>query len=323
MIIKIYEITSRRTTPVKTSAPQLPTKRPLKNQRRERVSFAEVMGAVPLRTHEQVNRRSDSREKKCILATSIAMDEEVDAHAWVNRLLRRCVALVLLPLCWVTSWTFLSRFSHATFDLEFWKTAEFWYFATGSLVMLGWFLSGLGKTVFLYTYVLGHEVTHAVFVLLFRGRVMDFYVGLDGGYITTNKTNMMIALSPYFVPFWSIVGALLYALTGCFSEIPSEWHRVLYAVMGFTWTFHMVWTLWMIPRDQPDLKENGTFLSLVVIYLANLLILVGLLCVAADTPWDTMRDFWMEWVKTATMGADYSYRWVDALITHFQTQQLY
>jgi hypothetical protein len=308
---------------VKTSSPKHSPKRPLKNQRRERVSFAQVMGSVPQRTHDQVNRRSDSRDKKCVLTMSDGVDEELDSMAWMNRLFRWCMALLLLPLCWVTSWTFLLRFSHATLDLEFWKTAEFWYFATGSLVMGGWFFSGLGKTFFLYAYVLGHEVTHAVFVLLFRGRVMDFYVGLDGGYITTNKTNLMIALSPYFVPFWSIVGAALYALTGCFSEIPSQWHRVLYAVMGFTWTFHMVWTLWMIPRDQPDLKENGTFLSLVIIYLANLFVLVGLLCIAADAPWETMRDFWLEWVKTAATGADFTYRWVNAVITTFQSQGVY
>ena len=67
-------------------------------------------------------------------------------------------------------------------------------------------------------------------------------------------------------------------------DLSPGWDRRFIAVMGVTWTFHMVWTLWMIPRDQPDLKENGTFLSLVVIYLANLLVLVGLLCVAAESP---------------------------------------
>src|SRR5690606_403472 len=130
---------------------------------------------------------------------------------------------------------------------------------------------------FLYLYVLGHELTHALFVVLFRGKVTDFHVSTEGGYITTNKTNLMIALSPYFVPFWSVVAALLFVAARHGFGLSGVWDKFFYAVVGLTWTFHMVWTLWMIPRDQPDLKENGTFLSLVVIFLANLLIVVALM----------------------------------------------
>ena len=43
----------------------------------------------------------------------------------------------------------------------------------------------------------------------------------------------------------------------------------------------------MIPRDQPDLKENGVFFSLVVIYLANVIVISVLLCLALeDLSWD-------------------------------------
>ena len=64
----------------------------------------------------------------------------------------------------------------------------------------------------------------------------------------------------------------------------------------------MLWTLWMIPRDQPDLRENGTFLSLVIIYLANLLLLVLLLCAAHDAPLSSAREFGMDWMRNAVMG---------------------
>jgi hypothetical protein len=141
-------------------------------------------------------------------------------------------------------------------------------------------------------------------VVLYRGKVTDFHVSTSGGYITTNKTNLIIALSPYFVPFWSVVCAVLYAVVRHFAGLSQEWDRLLYAVMGITWTFHMVWTLWMIPRDQPDLKENGTFLSLVVIYLANLLVLAGLLCVAGDSPWQNSKEFAMEWLRHAATWGD-------------------
>ncbi len=294
--------------------------RPLKNQRRERVSFAEVLSSANRRAHEQANRRGGKRALKSVQAAIAATDMEHEGESvdWLKRLLRWTMALVLLPLCWVTTWTFLSRFSQATVYQGFWQTAEFWYFATGALVMIGWFWSGLLQPFFLYLYVLGHELTHAVFVLIYRGKVTDFHVSTEGGYITTNKTNLVIALSPYFFPFWSVVGALLYGIVRHFCEFSHGWDRALYGLMGVTWTFHMIWTLWMIPRDQPDLKENGTFLSLVIIYLANLLVLAGLLCVAEKAPLQNCREFGLEWFRHAATWGDMVLRWGNQCIVNFR-----
>ena len=285
-------------------------RRSVDNQRRTRISFAEALSSANRRAHEQANRRSGRRELKYVRAVIDDTDWSAEAGPieWLWRVLRWLAALLLLPLCWVTMWTLLSRFSHATVEQGFWQTAAFWYFATGVLLMVGWFWSGLLQPFFLYLYVLGHELTHVLFVFAFRGRVTDFHVSTRGGYITTNKTNMVIALSPYFVPFWAVIGALLYALLRVFVVLTPAWDLVFYALMGVTWTFHMVWTLWMIPRDQPDLRENGTLLSLVVIFLANLLALVLLLCVAGDSPWGNMREFGMEWVRHAVTWGDALWR---------------
>lgn len=305
---------------VKERRSKSPAIRLLKNQRRTRISFAQALSSANRRAHEQANRRGGKRGEKFVWAAVAAseMDDGMESVEWVKRLLRWGLALVLLPLCGVTSWTFLLRFSQAAVYQDFWKTAEFWYFATGALVMVGWFWSGLLQPFFLYVYVLGHELTHAVFVVLYRGKVTDFHVSTEGGYITTNKTNLVIALSPYFVPFWAVVSAVLYAMVRYFAGLSQEWDRLLYAVMGVTWTFHMVWTLWMIPRDQPDLKENGTFLSLVVIYLANVLVLAGLLCMAADSPLENTREFAMEWLRHAATWGDVLLRHGNAMIADFR-----
>lgn len=309
---------------VKKASSKSTAGRRLKNQRRTRISFAEVLSSANRRAHEQANRRGGNRGKKFVWAAVAAAEEMAATHdvvesaEWLRRLLRWSLALLLLPLCWVTTWTFLARFSQATVEQDFWKTAEFWYFATGALVMLGWFWSGLLQTFFLYLYVLGHELTHAVFVILFRGKVMDFHVSTEGGYITTNKTNLVIALSPYFVPFWAVVCALLYATLRYFAGHTPQWDRVFYGFMGVTWIFHMVWTVWMIPRDQPDLKENGTFLSLVVIFLANILVLVALFCVAADSPLQSTQAFAMEWFRYAATSSDEFLRWVSGMIADFR-----
>ncbi|MES2923232.1 MAG: hypothetical protein V4819_16875 [Verrucomicrobiota bacterium] len=292
----------------------------MKNQRRPRISFAQALSLANRRAHEQANRRSGNRGRKYVWAVTAAIesDEDRETPEWSKRLLRWSLASLLLPLCWVTMWTFLSRFSQATVETASWKTPEFWYFATGALVMIGWFWSGLFQSFFLYLYVLGHELTHAIFVLLYRGKVTEFHVSADGGYITTNKTNLVIALSPYFVPFWAVVAAVFYGALRHFAGLAPEWDRALYALLGLTWTFHMVWTLWMIPRDQPDLKENGTYLSLVVIYLANLLVLAGLLCIARGSPVENSREFAMEWFRHAATAGDMLLRWGNSLVIDFR-----
>lgn len=229
-------------------------------------------------------------------------------------MLRWIAAVVLLPLCWVTAWTFLQQFSTLTVDHGFWQSAEFFYFALGVISMIGWFWSRLWQPFFLYLYVLGHELTHAVFVYLFRGKVTGFHVSTSGGYITTNKTNLVIALSPYFVPLWAVVAAGIFALLRLFFDLTRPWDLTFYGVMGLTWTFHIVWTLWMIPRDQPDLKENGTFLSLVVIFFGNLLVLVALMCVASAAPWESFKGFGREWVRHAAVWGDVVLRLFEGML---------
>ncbi|MDQ2659368.1 MAG: hypothetical protein M3Y03_03005, partial [Verrucomicrobiota bacterium] len=57
--------------------------------------------------------------------------------------------------------------------------------------------------------------------------------------------------------------------------------RWLYAIIGVTWAFHFTFTCWMIPKSQTDLTDHGTFFSLVVIYLMNLLLLSVMLVLAS------------------------------------------
>ena len=288
-----------------------PKPRPATRLRAQRVSLAQVLSRTDRRTREELNRRGGARGMKSIHAAMATMRAEDTGESHLARLRRPArwlLALMLLPLCWVTTWTFLSRFSHATVERGFWQTPEFWYFALGALSMAGWFWSGLLKSFFLYLYVLGHELTHAAFVLCFRGRVTDIHVSTRGGYITTNKTNLLIALSPYFVPFWSVVSAICYALVKLTADPKPAWDLAFYVLMGVTWTFHMAWTLWMIPRDQPDLKQNGTFLSLVIIYLANVMVLVALFCMASDAPMQDCREFAREWLRHAATWGDTIWR---------------
>lgn len=282
-------------------------------------SFREMLQSANRRAHDQANRKTGRRALKSVHAAiaESAPDDSIDPVDMWQRLSRFTIGLLLLPVCWISSWTLLSRFSHATLEQGFWQSPSFWYFAIGCLSMIGWFWSGLGKSFFLYLYVLGHELTHAAFVILFRGRVTSLHVSLEGGYITTNKTNLFIALSPYFVPFWSIIVAIGYSIARLGFQTGTAWDLTFYALLGITWTFHLVWTLWMIPRDQPDLRQNGTFLSLVVIYLTNILVLAALLCLADGSPAENATAFAREWFRHAVTSADVTWQWLNHHIGGF------
>jgi hypothetical protein len=52
-------------------------------------------------------------------------------------------------------------------------------------------------------------------------------------------------------------------------------------VIGATWAFHFTFTCWMIPKNQTDLRDQGTFFSLVLIYLMNLILLSTMLVLAS------------------------------------------
>jgi len=52
-------------------------------------------------------------------------------------------------------------------------------------------------------------------------------------------------------------------------------------VIGATWAFHFTFTCWMIPKNPTDPSEQGTFFSLIVIYLMNFLLLSVMLILAS------------------------------------------
>jgi hypothetical protein len=219
-----------------------------------------------------------------------------DELGFGSRVLRTCIGVLLLPLCAITTVTLLQRVTDADFAAHFWRSDAFVYFAIGLVINAGWFFTRLLQDYFLYLYVLGHELTHAIFVILCLGRVSGFSVTLDGGHIITNKSNILISLSPYFVPFWSVIVLTILAPLGYFDVLP-HYDRILFAALGATWCFHILWTMWIIPRDQPDLQENGTFFSLSLIALANVILLSALICLGSREL--TARDFTYNWVNNA------------------------
>ncbi len=194
-----------------------------------------------------------------------------------TRWVKFIVALFLIPICAVLSQTFFTVFARATVAQRLWAAEEFWFFSLGVVLWLIAFF-GLPRPILLY--VFGHELTHALWVYLMGGRVSRFRVGRDGGHIMTDRNNFWIALAPYFFPLYSLITIGLYGLLSLFFNM-QPYGRLLYALIGVTWAFHFTFTCWMILKNQSDLADQGTFFSLVVIYLLNLVVLSIMLVVAS------------------------------------------
>ncbi len=205
-----------------------------------------------------------------------------------TRWVKFVVGIFLLPPAWVLTQTFFTAFARTTLHDSFWATEEFWFFSLGSVM---WLVIFFGLPKFIWVYVFGHELTHAFWVLMMGGRVHRFQVTSEGGHILADKTNTWIALAPYFFPIYSVLAIWLYGILAIFVDM-SPYRQLLYAVLGATWTFHLSFTCWMIPKGQPDLSYGGTFFSLVVIYLLNLAVLAVLLILASPgvSLWGFARD---------------------------------
>jgi len=187
------------------------------------------------------------------------------------------IAIFLLPICAVLSQTFFTAFARATVAQRLWTGEEFWLFSLGAVLWLIAFF-GLPRPVILY--VFGHELTHALWVWLMGGRVTRFRIGRQGGHIITDRTNFWIALAPYFFPLYSILAIALYGAVSLFINV-RPYGQLLYAAIGVTWAFQFTFTCWMILKNQSDLSDHGTFFSLVVIYLMNLVLLTVMLILAS------------------------------------------
>src|SRR5256714_3915554 len=194
-----------------------------------------------------------------------------------TRWVKFIIAIFLLPVCAILTQTFFTVFARATIAQRLWAGQEFWFFSLGAVLWLIAFI-GLPRPILLY--VFGHELAHAVWVWLMGGRVSRVRVGRDGGHVVTDKANFWIALAPYFFPLYSILAIAVYGGLSLFVNM-QPYGRWLYAVIGVTWAFHFTFTCWMIPKNQTDLSDQGTFFSLVVIYLMNLLLLSVMLILAS------------------------------------------
>jgi hypothetical protein len=236
-----------------------------------------------------LNHGTRRRTRRVKFAAPVARRHPASG-AWMipTRWVKFVFAIFLLPVCAILTQTFFTVFARATVTHRLWAGAEFWFFSLGAIL---WLIAFFGLPRPMVVYVFGHELTHALWVLLMGGRVSRFRVGREGGHIVTDRNNFWIALAPYFFPLYSLIVIAAYGILGLFINV-QPYGRLLYALIGVTWAFHFTFTCWMIPKKQTDLIDHGSFFSLVVIYLMNLVLLSVMLVLASSRI--TFADFGRE-----------------------------
>ena len=185
--------------------------------------------------------------------------------SFASRLMRVLLGMALLPLCAALSLAFLDLLRLAAGTGALLSPQSLALFTGHAVWLLVWFFLPPP----LRTYVLAHELSHALGALLCGGKARDLRVTARGGSVRVSKSNLLISLAPYFVPFYTLLLLLLRFLLGLFVA-PIPWPLVWIFLVGFTWSFHITFTIQSLLVPQPDIQESGRLLSYAMIYLVNI-----------------------------------------------------
>jgi hypothetical protein len=167
----------------------------------------------------------------------------------------------LIPFCLGYTWQLA-----ATLATIHYRADTPYYFIAGGLVYLTIHLL-FNKPIL--TYVVGHELTHAFFAVLFGGSVKSFHAGNRGGRVTVTKSNFIITLAPYFFPLYTFIVLILYGLAAV-ADVRGATLVVLIFLSGATFAFHLALTFVFLQTDQNDIREQGAVFSYPLIYLFNI-----------------------------------------------------
>ncbi len=176
-------------------------------------------------------------------------------------------ALLLLPVCAGAGWALWLVFAElGTAD----KSTVWVALLAGAGCWLAIYLL-LPKPM--WAYVFGHELTHALWTWAMGGRVRKFSASSDGGQVVVTKNNFLIALAPYFFPFYAVLVLVVFAA----GRLIWGWHEYdiwFHLLLGAAYAFHLTLTWHILKGSQSDITQQGILFSAVVIFLGNVTVLL-------------------------------------------------
>ena len=219
----------------------------------------------------------------------------------MGHFLRALFAIALFPFAWAISRAALDAFLMIPVPANAIVSSAVLSLTAGFVVFLVAWMT-LPTPVRLY--VLGHELTHALWGLLFFARVSNLKVGVKGGSVQLSKSNVWITLAPYFFPFWTMVVVVAALVTRCFVS-PLPWTWLWFFAVGFTWCLHCCFTIKSLMQKQPDIEEYGYVFSYTFIWIFNLVgVIIWIVCTSEVT--------WADVGQRLLFRTDSAYRHVGA-----------
>jgi hypothetical protein len=201
----------------------------------------------------------------------------------LNKLLYSLIGLALAPFCWVFGCVVWALLSGLKGDHSAWMTPGGWAFVAGFVLEVVLYLT-LPRPM--RTYVLAHEMSHALWGVVLGARVHGMQIGRDSGRVSLSHTNFLITLAPYFFPFYTVLIIAVYQVAGLFIDL-RPYEIFWMGAVGFSWAFHVTFTISTLMTHQSDIEAYGGLFSYVLIVMLNLAG-VALWIVGVSSP--TMMD---------------------------------
>jgi hypothetical protein len=224
------------------------------------------------------------------------------------------IALAGVPMVWVLLRCFLEALAIDTTHGSFLTPGKIG-FITGCIVMTALFVKASQSLQVVY--VFAHEMTHAVVGLCFFAKLHRVSVQATGGFVQLSKSNLLITLAPYCVPFYLILALLLFCgVEYCFNDVIPFWTWSF--VFGVCTAFHVWYTAnALLSVSQPDTHEYGRFFSWWFILVTNLCFAIGAVVITSDSV--TMRGQGNRLIETTQSVYMDVYDGIHGVINRFST----
>lgn len=227
----------------------------------------------------------------------------------ISLFVRFLVTLILLPLCYASARSFVDLVVLLISNI---KANNLWiYFVVGFLIY------AIFQTIFfrpVVVYVFGHELTHALIGLLSGARVKAFKIKGNSGNVTLTKSNILITLSPYFIPIYSLLIIIIYWLMRRIWTTKINHYEIFLFLLGVSVSFHIFLTIYAIKQGQSDLKMYGVINSLLLVFIANCVFLGLMFCILFKINISIFLKNIIEYVYIALF---FIYGIIRKLINHF------
>lgn len=161
------------------------------------------------------------------------------------------------------------------------------------------------------TYVFGHELTHALAGVLSGAQIKKIKISKSGGSVTLTKDNIFITLSPYFIPFYSLIIITFYMILSWFADTAPFYPYYLF-LSGAALAFHFALTFYAISMGQEDLKSYGVFFSFVFICFVNCIV-ISLVFILIFPSYIELKTF----LASVFVNGIFIYKYIIAKIMYF------